>query len=1389
MRIIFSLALCSVAALAQPRIFYSDLDSGPRSGGENNQGAYVTIFGTGFGAARGTSSVTVGGGAVASYPSWNDGKVTFQLGGGAASGEIRIATGGGASNGVPFAVRGGNIYFVGPSGLDTNSGLFGSPWRTIQKAVDTIAAGDIIYLLNGASSVRVGTSDGSVTLSRNNGAAGAPKALVAYPGAVASIGQTSGSPCVSTQCVEGLRTTFASDYWTIAGLRLAGNDYALALRGRGLRIVGNDLTCPNGSGASACMDGSQSTAVSVYGNDVHDVGYGRSSDLYHGIYFSTDSTNIDIGWNTVRNIQGCRGIQFNSTALDNATGFNQYGLSIHDNYIAGTQCDGIVLSTVDPSQGAIAIYNNVIADAGRGPRTVEGGGNFSCIYAAGYRGSRSGPGSGVIEVYHNTLYNCGSFASANGYGGITYARRDTTIEVRLRNNIIVHTNGAPYWVNYDGGDQGLTGSNNLVFGNGAPINAGPSGTIVADPIFLNPAAGDFRIATNSPARLAGLNVGLATDKNGVARGAAPDIGAYQGVAGTGGGLPPTSGSPLLTVSTAAISASATQGSSPPAQSFTVGNAGQATLNYSIISTQTWAQPSPAGGTLAAGASQGVLLTLNAASLPLGTSAALVRVTGGGTQRDIVVNVTVSPSGGAQVVLSASVNAFDFAVAEQSDLPAGQSFSLRNAGTPGFTQSWRAQSAQGWVTLFPNAGFYDQNPQNIRVEVNPSGLPNGTHVAEVLLLSDGALNSPVRLTVRVTVGATPVNNSPLVVAPNAVDMSFNAGTNPDSRVLSLTNNGQQAVDAGVSTDQPWMQAVTQGGFGFLLPGGSQTVTLYFNAAALNAGFYTGTLSVGTGATRRDVPVRLTVNAVTPAPAGLSVDNTNFAFVSLDATSGPPAPQTVRLRHGGGTVNWTARTDRAWLSLSPNAGLVGASAQEIQLNVNATGLTNSDVATVLLEAPGALNSPVRLTVRLTVGGGGGAGNGTIIVSPAALDVNGAQGADAPAQTVFVSNTGAAVAFTATAEPSWLRVSPASGFVTSGGGQALTLSFASSGLAPGVYSGLVRVIGSLQREVQVRLTITAGGAPGLVASTDSFNFAVLDPTSDPPLPQAFRLRNGGPGLLNWSSRSNQAWVTLAPNAGQVSTLGQDVAVNVNPSGLPTGTHVAAITLTSASGAPVTLTVRFTVGGASDGGALSVSPAALVVTTKPGSSAPAQTVLLRNTTSQNVAFTATADQAWMLVSPPGGTLAPGNGQALTISLNTASLSAGTYLGTVRVQGGGVERAISVRVTVGAAGGGSAGGLTVSVDTFQFDHRDSAEDPPAPQSFRLNNATGNPVNWSARVDQAWLSLSPNGGYLGSAGDSVWITVNPSGLRPGAYTANVTIQVSGTTNVLRLTVRLNVVGP
>src|ERR1700704_1893866 len=191
--VVWSAVFCaSVLAQAQsPRIIFSDLQSGPNSGGFNNKGAIVTVYGFGFGASRGASTLTIGGAAADNYLQWTNTSISFQLGSAAASGNIVVSVAGTASNGVPFAVRPGNIYFVSPTGNDANAGTAAAPWHSVVKAKNAVAAGDIIYLMDGVNESGLESSSATLALAKS-GTSTLPIALVAYPGAVATIGSPTG---------------------------------------------------------------------------------------------------------------------------------------------------------------------------------------------------------------------------------------------------------------------------------------------------------------------------------------------------------------------------------------------------------------------------------------------------------------------------------------------------------------------------------------------------------------------------------------------------------------------------------------------------------------------------------------------------------------------------------------------------------------------------------------------------------------------------------------------------------------------------------------------------------------------------------------------------------------------------------------------------------------------------------------------------------------------------------------------------------------------------------------------------------------------------------------------------------------------------------------------
>jgi hypothetical protein len=530
-----------------PRIFFTDLTSGPNTGGENNNGTILTIYGKNFGTTQGTSTVTVGGGAVAAYLQWGGSapgelgtqKISVAIGAAAKTGSVVVTTSNGPSNAIPFTVRSGNIYCVSTTGNDANAGQFPSScWATPVKAKNTMVAGDITYILNGVTATTQDSNGGVVNVS-SSGTALSPIALVGYPGASVTIGS-------STQA-RAFEFPGGNAYWTIAGISaIRAQTEAFNMNDdTGIRIVGDDISCPNGDGSTACVlgDGGSGSGLKALGNYIHNTGNGCTGGChtYHAFYNSTNNVSWEAGWNTIApdpghtGVAGCKAIEVYSTG-----GSDQFDIHIHDNIIHDAVCDGIDLNTVNPDgtntmggQGSVEVYDNIIYHVGTGPAPSGSESDYACI-EVGATAAHTNP----IQIYNNSFYDCGSRGNGDS-GGISYSGDAVSLKINLRNNIFQATGASePYFTSNSSSSacSNASGSNNLWFGAGAPL----CGTLFtsnvnSDPKFVDPVTTrNFHLQSGSPAIDVGVSIStLLTDLDGVTRpqGPAFDIGAYEFVNG------------------------------------------------------------------------------------------------------------------------------------------------------------------------------------------------------------------------------------------------------------------------------------------------------------------------------------------------------------------------------------------------------------------------------------------------------------------------------------------------------------------------------------------------------------------------------------------------------------------------------------------------------------------------------------------------------------------------------------------------------------------------------------------------------------------------------------------------------------------------------------------
>jgi len=507
---------------AGPGLFFTDLESGPNSGGQDDLGAFITLWGEGFGASRGSSTVTIGGQEVARYVIWgadnaiarNLDMIVVQPGPNVTSGDVVVTVNGKASNPLPFTVRSGQIYFVipgAPNAADTNPGTYAEPFQTLYRPRQVMQAGDIVYIKGSTFSSADPMNPGwdAVLLlhpeTDPNGTADRPIAYIGYPG---------DRPLINAP--EPLRRGIYMDpgmmYYVFANLAftqgLTPYEGMLQMGGNGHRAIGNyfyDALSSTGMGIAG-----NSAHYQVFGNLLSNNGQDNWEDGV-GFYIQGFGTNqdIDFGWNQIQDQRGRRAIQL----FGHEDGDRMDNVRIHDNLILSSLQlrNNILLGGSDGGTevlGTIYVYNNIIV-------------------GSDWEGLRVNDPQGTVIIQNNVLYDNGSLGP-DSHAQI-YIERAGAGRVTVQNNVLYAESGQTYYEFGPGADpSALNASHDLMYNAGA-CPAWDAGCVNADPLFVDATANDFRLQAGSPAIDAGINTSLSRDYAGVSRpqGGAYDIGAHE----------------------------------------------------------------------------------------------------------------------------------------------------------------------------------------------------------------------------------------------------------------------------------------------------------------------------------------------------------------------------------------------------------------------------------------------------------------------------------------------------------------------------------------------------------------------------------------------------------------------------------------------------------------------------------------------------------------------------------------------------------------------------------------------------------------------------------------------------------------------------------------------
>jgi hypothetical protein len=402
----------------------------------------------------------------------------------------------------------GPTYYVAPTGSDSNPGTESQPWQTIQKAADTLVAGDTVY-------IRAGTYEEQV-IPLNSGSAGDYITYAAYPGETVTI---DGSSITLPAYETGLFVVEDTNYIKVSGLRVVNagpndnnagiyvdnahhiiieNNYTYNTVSSGIGVWdGSDIIIDGNEVRLACNDGEQeditvsgTDTFEIKNNHVHEGGPGTNGG--EGITVKGGATNGKIYKNHVHDItRGQRTCIYVDAWGTTATSNIEICQNVFHNCGAGISLaseDGGLVRNVE-------IYNNIVYDNQSNGLEIGNWGEPGILV----RPIES------IAFTNNTVYNNGS----TGWGGGFYNDNPDVTDIVVRNNIFSQ-NPTSQIVNES--TVSLTVDHNLIDGTQEYTYA-ISGTdyVVGDPLFVNASGADFHLRADSPAVDNGSAVGAPND--------------------------------------------------------------------------------------------------------------------------------------------------------------------------------------------------------------------------------------------------------------------------------------------------------------------------------------------------------------------------------------------------------------------------------------------------------------------------------------------------------------------------------------------------------------------------------------------------------------------------------------------------------------------------------------------------------------------------------------------------------------------------------------------------------------------------------------------------------------------------------------------------------------
>jgi hypothetical protein len=313
----------------------------------------------------------------------------------------------------------------------------------------------------------------------------------------------------------------------------------------------------------------------------------------------------------------------------------------------------------------------------------------------------------------------------------------------------------------------------------------------------------------------------------------------------------------MKVSVALLSFSAGEGGPDPAsKSFTVENAGEATLSYVISTDASWLSVKPKTGNVPEGESKTHNAEANITGLDRGDYTGTITITDPdalNNPQTITVNLSVTEEEPPKIGVNTTSFIFNATVGGSN--PPSQILRVSNIGDGklNYQITWDA----AWLNVSPTSGTTAASPRNHTVSTNIAGLGQGTYNGTITITDPNASNSPrnVAVTLRLTTVTPPSTDNEIYVTINPAT----GGTGTAVIVTISIRGNTSVIDAfGLDLTYPGdMFQYVSYSRGTLTGGFASVAANSPSAGLVKIGGFGGTSSIPVGSSGSLIVIRLNV----------------------------------------------------------------------------------------------------------------------------------------------------------------------------------------------------------------------------------------------------------------------------------------------------------------------------------------------------------------------------------------------------------------------------------------------------------------------------------------------------------------------------------------------------